>query len=117
MSKHRGKSIDRWEGLRKPKFSKELIEEVRDLFQKQTDKPLTNEDAKEMLENLTGYFMCLHLLDREQKAQQIARKKIGTEIAENPISVCREQSLLPTAETISPKRLMRRRRPVSRAKG
>ncbi|GGZ38695.1 hypothetical protein [Asticcacaulis endophyticus] len=117
MSKHLGKSIDRREGLRKPKFSKGLIEEARDLFQKRTDRPLTDEDAREMLENLTGFFMSLQLLDREQKAQQIVRKEIEVEVAESQVSACCEQSLLAAEETISPKRLVRRRRPIPRAKG
>jgi hypothetical protein len=64
-----------------------------------------------MLENLSGFFICLHLLDREQKAQQIAAEEIETEAAETSIPVCYEQSLSATEEIISPKRLVRRRRP------
>lgn len=46
------------------RFSDALVEEARELFQKESTKPFSNEDARQMLENLTGFFTLLLELDR-----------------------------------------------------
>lgn len=48
------------------RFSDELVEKARTVFQKRTSKTLTNEDARQMLENLTGFFRVLLEWDRAQ---------------------------------------------------
>ncbi|WP_314717788.1 hypothetical protein [Sphingobium yanoikuyae] len=48
------------------RFSNELVEKARKVFQKRTSQKLTNEDARKMLENLTGFFRVLHEWDRAQ---------------------------------------------------
>lgn len=46
------------------RFSNELVEDARQLFQKRTDRQLTSEDARQMLENLVGFFTVLNDWDR-----------------------------------------------------
>jgi len=46
------------------RFSDELIEDARKVFQKRTTRTLTSEDARQILENLTGFFTVLHDMDR-----------------------------------------------------
>lgn len=46
------------------RFSDELVEEAREVFQKRTDRTVSSEDARMMLENLVGYFTTLHEWDR-----------------------------------------------------
>lgn len=41
------------------RFSDELVEDARRIFQERTDRNLTSEDARQMLENLTGFFSVL----------------------------------------------------------
>ncbi|MEE4450502.1 hypothetical protein [Novosphingobium resinovorum] len=48
------------------RFSDALVEKARRVFQKRTSRKLTNEDARQMLENLTGFFRVLHEWDRAQ---------------------------------------------------
>lgn len=48
------------------RFSDELLEDTRRVFQKRTDRKLSLEDARQMLENLTGFFAILHEWDRAQ---------------------------------------------------
>lgn len=50
-------------------FSNELLEETIRVFQKRTDRKLTMEDARQMLENLTGFFGVLHEWDKAQVRQ------------------------------------------------
>tara|TARA_B100000378_G_scaffold271529_1_gene262153 strand:+ start:1270 stop:1548 length:279 start_codon:yes stop_codon:yes gene_type:complete len=49
------------------RFSDELVEKARNVFQKRTSRKLTSEDARQILENLTGYFRVLHEWDRKQR--------------------------------------------------
>lgn len=41
-------------------------QDARKVFQEETGRALTVEDARQMLENLTGFFMVLHEWDRAQ---------------------------------------------------
>lgn len=41
------------------RFPDELVEDARRIFQERTDRNLTSEDARQMLENLTGFFSVL----------------------------------------------------------
>ncbi|MBJ7378532.1 hypothetical protein [Sphingobium sp.] len=63
-----------WPGERKPSHSRvfpnELVEKARTVFQKRTSRKLTNEDARQMLENLTGFFRVLHEWDRAQRKSE-----------------------------------------------
>ncbi|MFT3976578.1 MAG: hypothetical protein QM688_05615 [Sphingomonas bacterium] len=54
------------------RFSDELIEDARKLFQERTDRKLTAEDSRQMLENLTGFFSVLLDMDRAK-----ARREAG----------------------------------------
>jgi hypothetical protein len=54
------------------RFSNELVEDARRLFEQRMGRPLTNEDARQMLENLTGYFMTLHEWDRKSRNAESA---------------------------------------------
>lgn len=60
------------------RLSDELVEEARALFQERTDSPLTPEDARQMLENLVGFFSVLIEWDREAVACSL---EVGDEIA------------------------------------
>ena len=46
------------------RFSDETVEEARRIFQKRTDRTLTHEDGRQILENLVGFFSVLHEWDR-----------------------------------------------------
>lgn len=48
------------------RFSNELLEKARQVFQKRTDRQLSLEDARQMLENLTGYFATLMEFEQRQ---------------------------------------------------
>jgi len=56
------------------RLSNELVEDARKAFQKRTDRTLTSEDARQILENLGGFFSILREWDRTI---------IGREIKEN----------------------------------
>lgn len=66
----RGRNVVEWPGERKAphsrRFSNELVEKARQVFQKRTSQKLTNEDARQMLENLTGFFRVLREWERAQ---------------------------------------------------
>ncbi|EKU73468.1 MULTISPECIES: hypothetical protein [Sphingomonadales] len=49
------------------RFSDQLVEKTRKLFQERTTRQLTNEDARQILENLTGFFRVLGEWDRAQE--------------------------------------------------
>jgi len=59
------------------RFSNELIEDARKLFQEQTDRKLTAEDGRQILENLTGFFSVLGEWDRAN-----ARREEGSDNGE-----------------------------------
>lgn len=46
------------------RFTDSLVEDARRVFQKRTDRTLTSEDARQILENLIGFFSILHEWDR-----------------------------------------------------
>lgn len=46
------------------RFPDALVEDARRVFQKRTDRKLTSEDARQILENLIGFFSILHEWDR-----------------------------------------------------
>ncbi|WP_257554523.1 hypothetical protein [Sphingobium sp. CFD-2] len=52
------------------RFSDEIVEKARKVFQKRTSRKLTNEDARQILENLTGYFRVLHDWERTQRKRE-----------------------------------------------
>jgi hypothetical protein len=54
----------------------DLIEETRVFWQSRTDRVLTREDGREIIENLTGFFRVLSEWDRVERART---KKTHTE--------------------------------------
>lgn len=48
------------------RFSNELVNDARSVFEDEMGKPVSAEEARQMLENLAGFFMILHEWDREQ---------------------------------------------------
>jgi len=48
------------------RLSDELIEDARRVFQRQAGRDVTAEDARQMLENLIGFFTVLNDWDRAQ---------------------------------------------------
>lgn len=46
------------------RLSDELVEDARRIFQRRTGRKLTAEDARQILENLIGFFSILHEWDR-----------------------------------------------------
>lgn len=46
------------------RLSDEVVEDARRLFQKRTERTLSSEDARQILENLIGFFSILHEWDR-----------------------------------------------------
>lgn len=46
------------------RLSDDLVEDARKIFQKRTDRKLSDEDARQMLENLIGFFSVLNEWDR-----------------------------------------------------
>lgn len=51
-------------------FSDDLLEEAIEVFQERTERTLTLEDARQMLENLTGFFGVLREWERAQVRQE-----------------------------------------------
>jgi len=51
------------------RLSDELVEDARRIFQKRTDRKLTAEDARQILENLVGFFSVLHEWDRADSSE------------------------------------------------
>lgn len=60
------------------RFSDALVEEARVLFQADSARPLNNEDARQMLENLTGFFIVLMEWDRASAARETVCDNMGT---------------------------------------
>lgn len=54
------------------RFSDELVENARQLFQQRTGRKLSAEDSRRILENLTGFFSVLRDIDRAK-----ARREAG----------------------------------------
>lgn len=52
--------------------SQKLIKQTLDLWQPRTERKLTEEDAREMIENVVGYF---RLLQESSKARKARRSK------------------------------------------
>jgi hypothetical protein len=50
------------------KFSNELLDQTIELFQPHAERTLTREDAREMMENLTGFVQVLIEWHREEAA-------------------------------------------------
>jgi chemotaxis regulatin CheY-phosphate phosphatase CheZ len=48
---------------------RELIEETKRFWQARTGKPISDEDAREMIENITGFFKILIEWDKKAKNQ------------------------------------------------
>lgn len=46
----------------------DFIQETIDFWEKRTDKKFTREDARQMIENVAGYFNLLMELDNKQKS-------------------------------------------------
>ena len=75
------------------RFSDELVEDARRHFQQRTDRQLTNEDARQMLENLTGFFMLLHEWDR---ADSTSDPGDGSNTNDPPLGFGRERVQTPS---------------------
>lgn len=58
--------------------SKEFLDETVRVWQKYYDRPLTHDDARQIIENVTGYFKLLHEMDRT------ARTRRDTKVTANP---------------------------------
>lgn len=54
------------------RFSPELIAQARTIFQRRTDRLLTQEDARQILENLVGFFDTLIQCERSRKKTRSA---------------------------------------------
>lgn len=54
------------------RLSDELVEDARRVFQKRTDRTLTHEDARQILENLIGFFSVLHEWDRTKTGCEVS---------------------------------------------
>jgi hypothetical protein len=65
------------------RLSDELVEDARRVFQKRTERMLSSEDARQILENLSGFFSILHEWDLS---------KTGDEARNCPIPVARDAS-------------------------
>lgn len=76
-----GKEAAEWRGEKQARhsrrFSDALVEKARGVFQKRTSRKLTNEDARQMLENLTGFFRVLHEWDRAHAKRAAERPRKG----------------------------------------
>lgn len=51
------------------RLSDGLVEDARRIFQKRTSRKLTDEDARQILENLIGFFSVLHEWDRTSASE------------------------------------------------
>jgi hypothetical protein len=47
------------------RFSNGLVEKARAIFGRRSGRDVTHEEARQMLENLTGFFALLHEWDRD----------------------------------------------------
>ncbi|WKL56540.1 hypothetical protein Q1W73_12705 [Asticcacaulis sp. ZE23SCel15] len=69
---------------RPPRYAPELIEDARVLFQNQYGHPVNTEEARQMLDNLVGFFKTLHLWRHAQlkmAAAGIVRDNVEIETA------------------------------------
>lgn len=48
----------------------DFVEETRAFWQSRTDRTLTREDAREIIENMTGFFRILLEWDRAKRSKQ-----------------------------------------------
>ena len=48
---------------------RQLLEQTKQFWQARTRKPLSDEDAREMIENITGFFKILIEWDEKEKDQ------------------------------------------------
>jgi len=52
---------------------KDFIQETIDFWEKKTGKKFTREDARQMIENVSGYFNTLHRWDMREKEKEKKR--------------------------------------------
>ena len=50
-------------------MDKEFIKYTREFWQKRTSRPLTDEDAREIIENITGFFKILIEWDERERGE------------------------------------------------
>jgi hypothetical protein len=53
----------------------DLLDETRRVWQPQTDRVLTREDAREIVENIVGFFDILHEWDKAERRRGRGRPK------------------------------------------
>lgn len=61
---------------RSHRLSDQLVEDTREAFQKRTGRKLTTEDARQILENLLGFFTVLHDWEREASEREAGNDAI-----------------------------------------
>lgn len=66
------------------RFSDKLVEDARQLFQERTTRTLTSEDARQILENLTGFFTVLHDMDRARMKRETEADSLRAENDSQP---------------------------------
>lgn len=113
------------QGRRQPtRYASELIEDARLLFQTQYGHPVKTEEARQMLDNLVGFFRTLHLWRRTQiegipsslPAEQVAVAS-APELNSEPLGIASNESdpladlnERPETELHPPLKRIRRRR-------
>jgi hypothetical protein len=64
----RGAPAEGVSGIRHSRrFSNELVEKARVIFCRRSGAEVSHEEARQMLENLTGFFTVLHEWDRDNR--------------------------------------------------
>jgi hypothetical protein len=55
----------------------DFIEQTIAIWQKRTDRKLTREDAREIIENITGFFTILHEWERKERTAGCAKRAVS----------------------------------------
>lgn len=58
--------------------SRDFIDQTVAIWQKHTQRQLTREDGREIIENMSGFFRILQEWDRAERAGKRTKKRLGT---------------------------------------
>jgi hypothetical protein len=56
----------------------DFIEQTIDIWQKRTDRRLTREDGREIIENITGFFTILQEWERKERTAEYAKRAVSS---------------------------------------
>ena len=78
MARIKKETPDPLHAPRKPEFSDELLDETTEIWQPLSPRTLTREDAREILENVTGFFRILIEWKKKEDEEATTKKRHKT---------------------------------------